>query len=145
MIVIEERKICRMLEGLFQFDKECEWNDAIEEAMHRFVILPTIDAEPVIRCKDCDWWTKQEASLQGRCERYGIYPTGEWYCAAARLKENKKISNIETCMNCKHRVRNQYAASLPPKYKCTLLNRYVTLENRCEKFEMERGKFDEKE
>lgn len=107
--------------------------------------MPTIEAEPVIRCKDCDWWTKQEASLQGRCERYGIYPTGEWYCAAARLKENKKISNIETCMNCKHRVRNQYAASLPPKYKCTLLNRYVTLENRCEKFEMERGKFDEKE
>lgn len=47
MIVIEERKICRMLEGLFQFDKECEWNDAIEEAMHRFVNLPTIDAEPV--------------------------------------------------------------------------------------------------
>lgn len=47
MIVIEERKICRMLEGLFQFDKECEWNDAIEEAMHRFVNLPTIEAEPV--------------------------------------------------------------------------------------------------
>ena len=47
MIVLEERKICRMLEGLFQFDKECEWNDAIEEAMHRFVNLPTIEAEPV--------------------------------------------------------------------------------------------------
>lgn len=47
MIVIEERKICRMLEGLFQFDKECEWNDAIEEAMHKFVNLPTIEAEPV--------------------------------------------------------------------------------------------------
>lgn len=47
MIVIEERKVCRMLEGLFQFDKECEWNDAIEEAMHRFVNLPTIEAEPV--------------------------------------------------------------------------------------------------
>lgn len=58
MIVIEERKICRMLEGLFQFDKECEWNDAIEEAMHRFVNLPTIDAVEVVRCKDCINFTK---------------------------------------------------------------------------------------
>ena len=62
MIVIEERKICRMLEGLFQFDKECEWNDAIEEAMHRFVNLPTIEAVPVIRCKEC------------------VHYKGHWYC-----------------------------------------------------------------
>jgi transcriptional regulator with XRE-family HTH domain len=37
-----------------------------------------------ITCKDCYWWTKQEYSLQGRCDRYGMYPTGYWYCAAAR-------------------------------------------------------------
>ena len=42
-------------------------------------------AQPkIIRCKDCDWWTKQKDSLQGRCDRYGVYPTGYWYCAAAR-------------------------------------------------------------
>ena len=41
-------------------------------------------AQSIIRCKDCDWWTKQEDSLQGRCDRYGMYPTGYWYCAAAR-------------------------------------------------------------
>lgn len=35
----------------------------------------------IVRCKDCKWWTKQEASLQGRCDAYGMYPTGEWYCA----------------------------------------------------------------
>ena len=41
------------------------------------------DAE-IIRCRDCDWWTKQEASLQGRCALSGTYPTGAWYCANAR-------------------------------------------------------------
>lgn len=42
---------------------------------------PTIDAVPVVRCEDCIWWTKQKASCQGRCARFGIYPTGVWYCA----------------------------------------------------------------
>lgn len=63
MIVIEERNICRMLEGLFQFDKECEWNDAIEEAMHRFVNLPTIEAEPVIHGK----WMFSPDHAEGIC------------------------------------------------------------------------------
>ena len=41
----------------------------------------TGDYVQVVRCKNCKWWTKQEASLQGRCDAYGMYPTGEWYCA----------------------------------------------------------------
>lgn len=49
---------------------------------------PTIDAEPVVRCRDCVWWTKQEASCQGRCARLGIYPTGAWYCANGERKDN---------------------------------------------------------
>lgn len=52
-------------------------NDAIDA-------LPPVDAVPVVRCKDCEWWTKQDKSLQGRCARYGTYPTGEWFCAAGR-------------------------------------------------------------
>lgn len=39
------------------------------------------------KCKNCDWWTKQEASLQGRCARYGFYPTGEWFCAGWKERE----------------------------------------------------------
>jgi hypothetical protein len=45
--------------------------------------LPAVETE-VLKCKDCYWWTKQSDSLQGRCDRYGFYPTGYWYCAAAR-------------------------------------------------------------
>ena len=42
-------------------------------------------AQPeLITCKDCYWWTKQEDSLQGRCDLMGIYPTGGWYCGNAK-------------------------------------------------------------
>ncbi len=47
----------------------------------------------VVRCKDCRWWTKQEKSLQGRCELAGFYPTGEWFCA------NGERSNCGAEMN----------------------------------------------
>lgn len=84
MIVIEERKICRMLEGLFQFDEECEWNDAIEEAMHRFVNLPTIEAEPV---------------RHGRWEYVDYGGFGNWHCTVCR-----KIcicnGDFDYCPNC---------------------------------------------
>ena len=48
-------------------------------------------AQPEIpKCKDCYWWTKQSDSLQGRCDRYGFYPTGYWYCAAARERREEE-------------------------------------------------------
>lgn len=50
----------------------------LREALNR---VPTADVRPVIKCKNCRWWTKQEKSLQGRCELGGFYPTGEWFCA----------------------------------------------------------------
>lgn len=40
----------------------------------------------IIRCKDCDWWTKQEGSVQGRCELMQMYPAGGWYCGNARRR-----------------------------------------------------------
>ena len=49
---------------------------------------PSADVAPVVRCKDCKWWTKQEASCQGRCALLGTYPTGGWYCANGERKDN---------------------------------------------------------
>lgn len=46
--------------------------------------MPTIEEQ--IMCEDCIWWTKSDASLQGRCSMFGIYPTGTWYCANAERK-----------------------------------------------------------
>ena len=56
--------------------------DAIEE------LLAT--ARSVVHCKDCEWWTKQDASIQGRCARFGFYPTGKFYCASGSMAEPPK-------------------------------------------------------
>ena len=52
--------------------------------------LPAVQPE-IIRCKDCDWWTKQEDSVQGRCELMQMYPAGGWYCGNARRRLNEHI------------------------------------------------------
>lgn len=50
--------------------------------------LPAADVRPVVTCSDCKWWTKQEASLQGRCELLQMYPTGAWFCANGKREES---------------------------------------------------------
>ena len=45
---------------------------------------PTEEVASIVCCKDCEWWTKQEDSAQGRCTLLGIYPTGAWYCGNGR-------------------------------------------------------------
>ena len=48
-------------------------------------ILPSAQPE-IIRCKDCDWWTKQKDSVQGRCELMQMYPARVWHCGNARRR-----------------------------------------------------------
>ena len=56
--------------------------NGVEEVLRS---LPSAQPE-IIRCKDCDWWTKQEDSVQGRCELMQMYPAGGWYCGNARRR-----------------------------------------------------------
>lgn len=55
--------------------------------LDRIRSLPPAEPE-IIRCKDCGWWTKQEDSLQGRCELMRMYPTGSWFCANAKRRQD---------------------------------------------------------
>lgn len=64
-------------------DYDCEIVDA--EDVEK---LPSADVRPVVTCSDCKWWTKQEASLQGRCELLQMYPTGAWFCANGKREES---------------------------------------------------------
>lgn len=50
--------------------------------------IPAADVRPVVTCAECKWWTKQEASLQGRCELLQMYPTGAWFCANGKREES---------------------------------------------------------
>lgn len=56
--------------------------DAIE------VATEALKEPKVIHCRDCDFWTKQKDSLQGRCALTGTYPTGSWFCGNAKRKAN---------------------------------------------------------
>jgi hypothetical protein len=63
---------------------DCEYystNDCEDCRLDRLTKITAADVRPVVLCRDCRWWTKQEKSLQGRCELAGFYPTGEWFCA----------------------------------------------------------------
>ena len=63
------------------------WNvESMEEMVDRIKQLPSAQPD-IIRCKDCDWWTKQEDSPQGRCALLQMYPTGGWFCGNARRRE----------------------------------------------------------
>lgn len=58
---------------------ECETITMIRKAFE--------NGTPLVNCNNCIWWTKADASLQGRCSMFGIYPTGTWFCANAERKE----------------------------------------------------------
>lgn len=69
------------------------WTDEhLEELLNDFYVIPkdtpTADVVEVTCCKDCEWWTKQEDSAQGRCALMGVYPTGYWYCGNGRRTNN---------------------------------------------------------
>ena len=63
--------------------------------------IPTVDAVPVVRCKDCKWWDKKAESPYGYCHackhghysehwEIGIYRVykGDWFCADGERKED---------------------------------------------------------
>jgi hypothetical protein len=55
------------------------------EILNSIQQLPT--AQPkVIHCKDCEWWTKSNEYVQGRCDLMQMYSTGKWFCGFAQEK-----------------------------------------------------------
>jgi len=80
--------------------------------------LPSAQPE-IIRCRDCDWWTKQPDSLQGRCALSGTYPTGGFFCGNAKQRpypcdpeKNQDCSKTGCYINggeCRHTLNKEYA------------------------------------
>ena len=50
-------------------------------------MFPVAEIAEVVRCENCEFWIKQKDSAQGECLLSGNYPTGKWYCANGRRKE----------------------------------------------------------
>ena len=54
-------------------------------------MMPTVDAVPVIRCKDCKHWKYEDSgtdgTVQGECDLICIFSDGMFFCAGAERKE----------------------------------------------------------
>ena len=71
------------------------WNDALDAVADS---APTVDAEPVVRCKDCKWYEIEQLKRDGTDDkRYkpsvcviGAYAEprkADWYCADGERRE----------------------------------------------------------
>lgn len=85
MGLINKEDAIAILEKLYI--EEILFDAGLKAAVKAIEAMP--EEPDILKCKDCDWWDKQDDSLQGRCAIYGFYPTGYWYCAGARLRGDK--------------------------------------------------------
>ena len=102
----------------------CDESHDIAEEIANF---PTVDAVPVIRCKDCIRYTNK-----GWCNAFDIKLNDDNYCSLAV----RSIKSLETCLTCKHRERGVEYASYPPVYHCKEGDVFVRLKDTCPKWEV---------
>ena len=69
-----------------ELDETQDANLLIDAMIKETQDAPALDAVQVVRCMDCEYWTKMQDSAQGKCWLKGDYPTGSWYCANGRRK-----------------------------------------------------------
>ena len=62
--------------------------EGIMDATDGMAAVKGYDVVAVVKCKNCEYWTKMSDSAQGRCLLSGNYPTGEWYCANGDVRED---------------------------------------------------------
>ncbi len=54
--------------------------ESLEEQIRRIINAPTVDAVPVVRCKDCKWRLQDEVG-RNCCELIGCYVGETDYCS----------------------------------------------------------------
>ena len=62
--------------------------DGVMDATNGMAACQWYDVVAVVKCKNCEYWTKMSDSAQGNCLLNGNYPTGEWYCANGQVRES---------------------------------------------------------
>lgn len=84
----------RMYHEAFETDTDLQrWDSGcwIRYKMFEEIIesQPTIDAVPVIRCKDCSNWERcdRNSDCYGWCDMHEVYCPGNWYCGSAIREE----------------------------------------------------------
>ena len=67
-----------------------EWFDCQEKSSFFDEIdrTPTIDAVPVVRCKDCKWWGVSEYNTRKVCKKFSGVRDENDFCSGAERSEN---------------------------------------------------------
>ena len=71
------------------YDEICGYNDGIDIAWKKIDQAPTIDAVPVVRCRDCKYYEIHKPKVLENCERKGyIIPMKpNAFCSYGERKE----------------------------------------------------------
>ena len=56
-------------------------------ACESITYAPTIDAVPVVRCRDCKYWYPEEDDQYGHCRKHDFWTSESWYCADGERRE----------------------------------------------------------
>lgn len=80
------------------YDKEMHHKQivysTIMDAVYAVEQAPTVDAVPVVRCKDCKWWDDIPSSTYTpqyhRCRKINISMTAEDFCSFGERKEDEQ-------------------------------------------------------
>ena len=86
-----KEKICNNVYPITDFfnsqDYGMFWTGGIEKAIDE---APTIDAEPVIRCKDCNFCGEIDENGWHCCENLGVGMPKNGFCSDAERREDVK-------------------------------------------------------
>ena len=87
-------------EALLSFEKmdadlcaTCGEHHTAEDVIMMIKTAPTVDAVPVVRCRECEYAFKSGSSITGiRCEVWGTYDLfhacePDWFCSHGKRKE----------------------------------------------------------
>lgn len=86
---VDKAVVVDMLRTKAELGRASGYGTCYDNAAKMVKLLPAADVAPVVRCKDCTYWTKIKDSAQGRCALFCHYPTGSWYCANGERKEDE--------------------------------------------------------
>ena len=55
-------------------------------------MIQTSDYAPVVRCKDCRWWDKEQSAdgFNGFCVNTGMCSAPDWFCADGERRDSNE-------------------------------------------------------
>lgn len=89
--MIEKERVLDTLQGLlFKHRDDAQKYDGIHAAFAAVAALPTVDAVPVIRCKECVYWQsdENEAEKWEYCRRHHIGIGPHSFCSYGERSGN---------------------------------------------------------